>query len=147
MPPRAKEVDPQTQAPPTEAQAIDEAEKLLLNDAGKPMGESPYEQAQAGVAEAELGEVHAMAEMLTGLLMAGFAILASKRGEHWALTEEEAAMIAAPGAELLAEAGFTTSTPEVRFMIAAGAVLIPKWYVDRKLAKGNSAQPVDHEEV
>jgi hypothetical protein len=129
--------------PDNETEAVLAAERLILDEDGKPQGsfEEPTESA------APTGEREAMAEMLTGLIVAGFAVLASKRGDHWIVTQEEAAMIAAPGAELLEEAGFTTSTPEVRFMIAAGAILIPKWYVDRKLSKGDKATPVEHEEA
>ena len=86
------------------------------------------------------------AQVCTGLVATVFALLASKRGAHWALSPEESTELGgAAGAVLDKYCPNMQGGPEISLLMVAAMVVVPRYMAEQKQVQeeGENAGAVD----
>lgn len=77
-------------------------------------------------------------QMCATCLSVGFGLVASRRGNHWALSDEEAEQFGgALGAVLDKYCPDIEGGPEYALIVAAGMVIAPRFLIDKRLEAAN----------
>lgn len=77
-------------------------------------------------------------EMCATCLSVGFGLVASRRGDHWALSDQESEQLGgALGAVLDKYCPDIEGGPEYALIVAAGMVVVPRLLIDKKVKAAN----------
>jgi hypothetical protein len=94
-------------------------------------------------AEAAAPQEQSSAEMVGALATVAFAVVAARRGPHWALTAAEAEEFGKAGGAVLDKYAPDLHTgPEAALVLTAGMIVLPRLLTDKQAEK-EAAQPKD----
>jgi hypothetical protein len=101
--------------------------------------EEKKEKSKKTVKKLTKNKTEEIKQMTSGILMSGFALLSTRAGEHWNLSEDEANSISSPLINILNKYGaFRKVTNNMDFILLAGAIggtIIPRALISYELLK------------